>query len=585
MPAEASAPDLAAATYDAQPWREQYAADISPSLTYPPGGIWDLLELTVAGYARKPAFVFQNHAMTYQQLRTNSERMSGALSRAGVKRGDVVLLVLPNVPHFPVAYYAALRLGAVIAAVPPNSVEREIEHLLQDSGARVIVTIDLLYDKIANIWERNQVEHVIVGSVADFMPLPLRVIGSVTGKIPKPKDPIPYGPGIECMRAYLKRGLTTEAAGATAADLAVLQYTGGTTGTPKAAMLTHGSLLANARQMREWFPSLRQGEETLLAVLPFFHVYGVTLAMNTGVLLAATTILIPRPVVADMFEAIRRYRPSIFPGVPTLYVAITNDSRSSQYDLSSIDVCVSGGAPLPIEVKNDFERLTGGHLYQGYGLTEASPVTHAEPHDGRSRVGSMGLPIADTGARIVDDQGVCVPVGEEGELMVRGPQIMTGYWKRPQETAEVLQEGWLRTGDIARMDADGWFYIVDRKKDIIITGGENIYPREVEEVLFEHPAVREAAVVGVPHGYGGEVAKAFIVLKPGAEVSKAELTRFAADRLAKHKVPRSIEFRDELPKSAAQKVLRRVLAAEERERLANEPRREKRRSAESSAES
>jgi long-chain acyl-CoA synthetase len=299
--------------------------------------------------------------------------------------------------------------------------------------------------------------------------------------------------------------------------------------------------------------------------------------MNAGLLLGANTVLIARPVTSDIFEAIRRHRPTIFPGVPTLYVALMNDERHKEYDLSSIQTCVCGGAPLPLEVKRDFEAITGGHLYEGYGLSEASPLTHAQPYDGRGRVGSMGLPVADTQARIVDDDDNPVPVGDEGELVVRGPQVMKGYWRREEETAETLRGGWLHTGDIARMDSDGWFSIVDRKKDLIITGGENVYPREIEEVLYEHPKVKEVAVVGVPHPFGGEIAKAFIVLKPGEEATKKDIIQFASVRLSKQKVPRAVEFRAELPKSAAQKILRRVLAEEESSRQTKRGRRAKRR--------
>lgn len=571
MQTETSAGNEAA--YDAKPWLAEYPPDVPSSLSYPERSIWDLLEETVSRYAERTAFVFQNRDMSYRQLRRHSEHMAAALSAAGVRKGDVVLLVLPNVPHFPVAYYGALRIGAVVAAAPPNSVEREIENLLRDSGAKTVVTVDLLYDKVASSWQRAGVEQVIVGTVVDFMPPWIRLAGQVTGKVPRPRERVPFGGKVHRMLSFLRGAGTPPSTEVGPHDIALLQYTGGTTGTPKAAVLTHANLLSNAMQMRTWFPSLRDGEETLLAVLPFFHVYGVTLAMNAGLLLGARTVLIPRPIVSDMLEAIRRYRPTIFPGVPTIYIAVTNDARSKEYDLSSIDVCVSGGAPLPLEVKRDFERLTSGHLYEGYGLSEASPVTNAEPYDGRSRVGSMGLPVADTEARVVDEHWQAVPVGDEGELVVRGPQVMKEYWGRPEETADVLRDGWLRTGDIARMDVDGWFYIVDRKKDLIITGGENIYPREVEEVLFEHPAVQEAAVVGVPHPFGGEIAKAFIVLKPGATASKKDITQFASQRLAKHKVPRAVEFRDELPKSAAQKVLRRILADEERARQASRPQR------------
>jgi long-chain acyl-CoA synthetase len=560
----------AAAAYDARPWLPQYAAGVPASLEYPEQTVWELLEGTAATHGDADAFVFQNQAMSYHDIRDWSESMAGALSRLGVRRGDAILFLLPNVPHFPVTYFGALKLGAMVAALFPTAVEREIENAIKDSGAKVVVTIDLLFDKVAGAWERAGAEHVIVGTVVDFMPRWKRVAGRLTGKIPHPKQAVRYGERVRSMREFLGSGKgvpTSE--GAHPDDVAVLQYTGGTTGLPKAAMLTHRNVLSNARQMRCWFPTLRDGEETILGVLPLFHVYGVTLVMNTGLLMAARTVLIPRPVTSDIFDAIDRYRPSIFPGVPTLHVAVVNDERAKRYDLSSINICVSGGAPLPIELKRQFEALTGGHLYEGYGLSEASPLTHAEPCDGRSKLGSMGLPMPDTDVRILDDGGHCVPVGEEGELAVRGPQVMKGYWRRPEETRDVLSpDGWLRTGDVARMDEEGWFYIVDRKKDLIITGGENIYPREVEEVLFEHPAVKEAAVVGVAHPFGGQIAKAFIVLKPGAAATKRDITQFAAERLAKHKVPRAVEFRTELPKSAAQKVLRRVLADEERARQA-----------------
>jgi long-chain acyl-CoA synthetase len=349
--------------------------------------------------------------------------------------------------------------------------------------------------------------------------------------------------------------------------VALLQYTGGTTGTPKAAMLTHASLLANARQTLAWFAHLEEGKETILVVLPFFHIYGITLCMNMGMLLATSNVLIAGGwVPSEVFEAIRRFRPTVFPGVPTLFVALINDERSKTYDLRSIKFCISGGAPLPLEVKRDFEALTGGSLFEGYGLSEASPLVTAQEHTGRGQPGSIGLPVPDTEIRLLDENRNPVPLGQDGELVVRGPQLMKGYWRRPEESAEALRDGWLHTGDIARMDEDGYFYIVDRKKDVIITGGENIYPREIEEVLFEHPKVKEAAVVGVAHPFGGEVAKAFIVLGEGETATKKDITQFVAERLAKHKVPRAVEFRSELPKSRVGKVLRRALADEERER-------------------
>ncbi|MDQ2740878.1 MAG: long-chain fatty acid--CoA ligase [Chloroflexota bacterium] len=559
--------------YDQRPWLRHYPVDVPAHLEYSSQTMSELLDETVQGYGHRPAFVFQNHAMTFQELQLYAGRVASGLQRAEVRKGDVVLVLLPNVPHFPVAYHGILQIGAILAAASPLSVERELENLITDSGARIIITIDLLFDKVMKIYDRCGVELVVVGSVVDFMPPWVRLAGRLSGKTPKPKQPVRYGGKVQSMRAFMRSGrVAAVPVEVVPGDVALLQYTGGTTGTPKGATLTHANLLANGRQMLAWFPTLKKGDETILAVLPFFHVYGVTLAMNGGLLLAANTVLIARLVISDILDAVRRHRPSIFPGVPTLYAAIVNDERAKHYDLSSIDVCACGGAPLPAELKRDFENLTGGHLYEGYGLSEASPLTHAVPHDGRDKPGSMGFPVVDTDARIVNERGEAVPIDEAGELEVRGPQIMQGYWRRPEETAEVFHDGWLRTGDVARMDEEGWFYLVDRKKDLIITGGENIYPREIEEVLFEHPQINEVAVVGVPHPYGGEIAKAFVVLAPGETATKKDIIQFAAARLAKHKVPRAVEFRAELPKSAAQKVLRRVLADEERARQAEKRR-------------
>lgn len=551
--------------YDAMPWLQHYPPGVPASIPYPQQSIWDVLEATTARHPSHQAFIFQNYPMTFRELLELSRRMADGLASAGISRGDVVLALLPNTPHFPITYYGTLKLGAALTAVAPTSVDREIEYFIKDSGAKVIVTLDLLYEKIAGIWERCDIDTVVVGSVTDFMPLWVRMAAPYLKRVPKPKTPVVFGPRVRPARKFLR--LAPRAPEVTVApdDLALLQYTGGTTGTPKAAMLTHRSLLVNAHQMRAWLPELREGKETILAVLPFFHVYGVTLAMNAGLLLGARTILIAGGwVPAEVFDAIGRYQPSVFPGVPTLYVAILNDERSRAFDLSSIDMCISGGAPLPVEVKRDFERLTGGYLLEGYGLTEASPLTHAQPADGTGKPGSIGMPVPDTQARIIDaETGEVLPVGDAGELVVRGPQVMAGYWRQAEETRNVLRDGWLRTGDIARMDEAGTFYIVDRKKDLIITGGENIYPREIEEVLFEHPMVKEVAVTGIPHRYGGEIAKAFIVLKPGETVSKKEILQFARERLAKHKIPRAIEFRAELPKSQTGKVLRRALAEQE----------------------
>jgi long-chain acyl-CoA synthetase len=351
-----------------------------------------------------------------------------------------------------------------------------------------------------------------------------------------------------------------------AGDLALLQYTGGTTGSSKGVMLSHRNLRANTEQVRAWFPDADPGREVMMAVLPFFHVYGLTVCLLLGVRLGAALVLLPRFDLDQVMAAVDRHRPTLFPGVPTMYVAINNEVAKGGHDLSSIKACLSGAAPLPLEVAERFERYSGGRLVEGYGLSECSPVALANPIYGKRKAGTIGMPLPDTLARVVDaaDPDSLPPAGEPGELAIKGPQVMRGYWNRPEESAQVLRDGWLLTGDLALMDDEGYFQIVDRKKDLIIAGGFNVYPREVEEVLYEHPKVEEVSVVGVPDSYLGEVVKAFVVLRPGEEATTEEIRSFAKERLAAYKVPRVVEFRDELPKTLIGKVLRRALVEEER---------------------
>ncbi|TLZ55432.1 MAG: long-chain fatty acid--CoA ligase, partial [Methanobacteriota archaeon] len=363
--------------------------------------------------------------------------------------------------------------------------------------------------------------------------------------------------------------LTSEPLDAEPADLndvAVLQYTGGTTGTPKGAMLTHRNLVVNATQLIAWMPGLKNAEEKFLCAIPFFHVYGLTVALLGPMTIGATMIIHPNPrEIEPIMKLITKTKPAIFPGVPTMYVAIVNHKNVSKYDLKSIRACVSGAAPLPAEVRRKFETITGGKLVEGYGLTEASPVTHCNPIFGDSREG-IGMPLPDTDAKLVDvETGTReVGLGESGELAIRGPQVMKGYWNRPEETARVItRDGWLLTGDVAVMDADGRFKIVDRKKDMIIASGYNVYPREVEDVLFEHPAVKQAAVIGIPDAYRGESVKAFVVLKDGATATDAEIVAFCKEKLAPFKVPKKVEFVKELPMTVVGKVLRRALREKE----------------------
>jgi len=493
-----------------------------------------------------------------------SKTFAAALHDLGVNKGDRISINLPNIPQFVIAFYGALRLGAIVVQTNPMYTERELKELMNDSGAETIVTLDLLYPRVEAIRSHVGLKRVILTSVKDFLPPLLRALYPLKELLEHKRV------GLRGEDFYSFPGLLRRYRGERPPqveldpenDVALLQYTGGTTGLPKGAMLTHRNLVANALQTRSWFLRAEEGHERVLAVLPFFHVYGMTVAMNLPIALASAMILLPRFQIDELLKIINRDQPTMFPGAPTIYVAFNNHPQIKKYKVGSIKECISGSAPLPVEVKRRFEELTGGRLVEGYGLSEASPVTHSNPLDGRDIPGSIGLPLPDTEAKIVGlESGEELGVGEVGELIVRGPQVMKGYWNRPEETAETLKDGWLHTGDIAKMDERGYFYIVDREKDVIIASGYNVYPREVEEVLYQHPQVAEAAVVGVPDPYRGETVKAFIV--PKGALNEEELVAFCRKHLAAYKVPRLIEFRDSLPKTAIGKVLKRELREEE----------------------
>ncbi|MEW6273519.1 MAG: long-chain fatty acid--CoA ligase [Bacillota bacterium] len=505
-----------------------------------------LLARTVSKFPEKTAMIFFGRETPYQQLGACVERLASALYDLGVRKGDRVALMLPNCPDFVISYYAILRLGAIVVNTNPMYVEREIEHQVNDSQSKMIITLIDLYPRVKNVSAKTPLEKVLL-----------------TGFAGKPELPegTPWLPDL-----YLsERGPAPAVEIDPEQDIAVLQYTGGTTGVPKAAALTHFNLYANTTQVNHFFRG-DENKRLILSVLPFFHVYGMTCCMNLAIAAGTTMILVPRFVPAEIAKIISQYRPTFFPGVPTMFLALLNCPDFE--DFSTVMVYSSGAAPLPQEVFNGYAKKLAGTaslLAEGYGLSEASPVTHSNPVFGENKPGSIGIPYPDTECKIMDaETGTrVVPVGEIGELVIKGPQVMKGYWNRPEETAKALRDGWLYTGDLARMDEDGYFYIVDRKKDLIIAGGYNIYPREVEEVLFTHPKVLEAVVAGVPDPYRGETVKAYIVLREGESATEEEIIEFCRERLAAYKVPRRVEFRKELPKSAVGKLLRRVLVAEE----------------------
>jgi long-chain acyl-CoA synthetase len=554
----------------ATPWLDSYPPGVPEHVEVPAGNLARLLADAARDFPNAPAVHFQGRTMSYAELADQAWRFAGALAGLGVGKGTKVGLVLPNCPQAVVALFGALRLGAVVVQNNPIYTERELGHQLGDAGVEVVVCLDLAYDRLKALRERTAIREVIVTSLLDELPAVRRVIAPYTRRGRAAAQAIGRDEPVRRWRELLATATTRagEAEVDAAADLALLQYTGGTTGIAKGVMLSHANLRANVEQVRAWFPDADPGREVMMAVLPFFHAYGLTVSLLLGVRIGAALVVMPRFDIEDVLAAVDRYRPTLFPGVPTMYVAINNAVAKGGHDLSCIKACLSGAAPLPMEVAERFERYSGGRLVEGYGLTECSPVALANPIYGKRKAGTIGMPLPDTLARVADpsDPARTMPTGETGELAISGPQVMLGYWKRAEETAQVLRDGWLLSGDLAVTDEEGYFQIVDRKKDLIIVGGYNVYPGEVEEVLLGHPKVLEVAVAGVPDSYRGETVKAFVVLRPGERATAEELRRFARERLAAYKVPRSVEFRDQLPKTMVGKVLRRALVEEEQGR-------------------
>lgn len=549
-----------------KPWLAHYPKEVPASYEYPRENVASFLVHSATSHPTKTAIWFYGKTITYEELLEHSIRFANAIRALPLEKGERVAIMLPNCPQAVIAYFGALLAGMTVVQHNPMYKPRELKHQLNDCGAKVLVVLDMLFPSVDEVWRTTAVRDVIVTSIRDYLPAVKSWLYPLQAKRQGKPARIDYSEHVKAWKAVLKDASThmQQVDIDPEEDLALIQYTGGTTGIPKGAMLTHMNLVSNTMQSVLWSYQLRSGEERYLAVLPFFHVFGLTVCMNQAIQRTGTLILVPKFNGIEILRLIQRLRPTTFPGTPTMYIALLNQSKLSSFDLSSIEICVSGAAPLPYEVQSEFEKRTNGKIIEGYGLTEASPITHANNFWGMRKPGSIGIPMPDTDARIVDDEGRDVNVGEVGELIVRGPQVMKGYWNRSSENASVLRDGWLYTGDMARMDDDGFFYIMDRKKDIIIAGGFNIYPREIEEILYEHRAIAEVAVVGVPDEYRGETVKAFIQTKPGMHVSVEELSQWCRANLAAYKVPREFEFREALPKSAVGKILRSALIEEQR---------------------
>jgi len=544
-----------------KPWFRLWPNDVPQNLEYPKVPLHAILEKTAKEHPEKAAIAYFDGEISYRELDSLSNKFAAALAALGVKKGDRVAIFLPNIPQFVIAYFGVLKVGAVLTAISPLHREREVEYQLTDSEAETIIALDSLYPIVEKAWRKTKLKNAVVTSLEEY--------ASKTAISP---SRVGQKPNVYSFQEMLKeKGAEPPKVSINPKeDLAALQYTGGTTGTAKGAMLTHLNLVSNAVAFAAWIKRAA-AEETFLTALPLFHIYGTTTSMNVPISLAAKMVLLPKFDPATVLETIQRHRVTVFCGVPTMYSVLLANPELGKFDLTSIRVCISGASPLPPQVQKKFMAITGGFLAEGYGLTEASPVTHCNPVDKTMRtvrLGSIGLPLPDTDARIVDVETgeKTLEPGETGELTVKGPQVMKGYWNRPEETALVLRNGWLLTGDIAKMDQDGYFYITDRKKDLIKYKDYSVYPREVEDVLYEHPAVKLCAIVGKHSPPVGEIPKAFIVLKDGTTATEEEIMAFIKDKVAPYKAVREVEFRQELPVSAAGKVLRRVLQQEEEKR-------------------
>ncbi len=556
-----------------KPWLKNYPEEIPSTISYDIQPLHGYVEQMASRYPEKKALHFLGKDITFSDFHDKVKRFANYLQTLGVEKGDRVAIMLPNCPQSVIGYYGTLLAGGIVVQTNPLYTERELEYQLRDSGAKVILCLDLVFPKVTNVQNTTKLEHIIVTRIADFLPFPKNLLYPFVQK--KQSNLVVKVSESETIHLWdsVEREVNTdvEVPCDPANDLALLQYTGGTTGFPKGVMLTHKNLVSNTLMGAHWLYNCKEGEEVILGVLPFFHVYGMTAVMNLSIMQGYKMVLIPKFDMKMVFEAIKKHKVTLFPGAPTIYIALLNSPLLKEYDISSIQACISGSAPLPVEVQEEFERVTGGKLVEGYGLTESSPVTHGNFLWEKRVPGSIGVPWPDTEAIIMSlETGEALPPGEIGEIVVKGPQIMKGYWNKPEETAAVLQDGWLHTGDVGYMDENGFFYVKDRKKDMIVASGFNVYPREVEEVLYEYEKVQEVVTIGVPDPYRGETVKAFVVLKEGVECSEEELDQFARKYLAAYKVPKVYEFRSELPKTTVGKILRRVLIDEEKRKNEDE---------------
>jgi long-chain acyl-CoA synthetase len=554
-----------------RPWYQHYDEGVPRTIDYPQVPIFHFLEESARNYPDSPCTLFKGARISFREMDETTDRLAAGLASLGVKKGDRVGIFMPNTPQFVAAYFAILKLGAIVVATNPLYSAREIEHQVNDAGIEVMLVMSNFYNLVKEVQPRTKIKSLVVTNLKETLPSVLSLLFTLTRE-KKGGFRVQLANNDIWMQELISRYQPSDRPKVVvdADDVALLQYSGGTTGISKGAIALHRNLVANAMQIRSWIVNSMDGQEMVLMAIPLFHVYGMVAGMLFAIRAGAGMVMIPNPRdLKDVLSSIQKYRTTIFPGVPTLYNAINNDPDvlANKYNLNTIKACISGSAPLMRETKEKFESLTGGKVFEGYGLSEAPTATHCNPLLGENRTGSIGLPMPDVDARIIslDDEVTHLPVGEIGELVIKGPQVFKGYHNMPTETMNALRDGWLYTGDIARMDEDGYFYIVDRKKELIKPGGYQVWPREVEEVIAANPKVLEVGVAGIPDPYRGETVKAWVVIKPSESLTEDEIKDWCRERIARFKVPTHVEFRNELPKTTVGKILRRELVRQHKE--------------------
>jgi len=553
--------------YSKKIWVKSYENGIKSAVEYKDILVTQYLEESAKNFPGNPALIFQGFTLSFKELNEMVAKFSAALKGFGVKKGDSVAILLPNIIPCVVAYYATLKIGAIVVLNNPLYSDRELEHQFTDSNSTILITLDLLAKRMVSLREKTTIKTIIYASIGDYLPFAKRLLFPLVAKKKGLAADVAPAKNLYKFKDIIAQNSPDYSqANVSINDTAMYQYTGGTTGVSKGVMLTHKNISYQIQQVEAWFPAFKKGEEVMLGALPIFHVFGMTVSMNFAIRMGWANVLVPKPQPEPLLEAISRFKVTFAPLVPTMYIGILDHPDMAHTDLTSIKGCFSGSAPLPLEVINKFQEKTGAIIVEGFGLTESTPVTHINPFNGLRKQGSIGVPIPDTECKIVDlnDKTREVPLGEPGELLIRGPQIMKGYLNKPDETKKTMTDGgFLCTGDVAKMDEDGYFYIVDRIKDMIISGGYNVYPRDIDEVLFEHPKILEGCCIGIPHEKRGEAVKAFVVLKEGEEMTEKEVIDYCDTKLAKYKLPVKVEFRQVLPKSNVGKILRKDLRKEE----------------------